>query len=160
MGATASAFHVVHEQRYGHRLDAAVELVNLRCRLQSSPPSMQLPVVANRAIAATELCFGLYAVCRAETLTGADYYIRPDPNSVEDLESIVPDVPFPCALKPRFSHEYRGRNILKKLFVVNNKEELFAEFKGMHELGQKYKSRSDLIVTDIIPGFKKNATIK
>ena len=53
-GATASAFHVVHEQRYGHRLDAAVELVNLRCRLQSSPPSMQLPVVANSAIAATE----------------------------------------------------------------------------------------------------------
>ena len=54
LGATASAFHVVHEQRYGHRLDAAVELVNLRCRLQSSPPSMQLPVVANSAIAATE----------------------------------------------------------------------------------------------------------
>ena len=53
-GATASAFHVVHEQRYGHRLDAAVELVNLRCRLQSSPPSMQLPVVANSAVAATE----------------------------------------------------------------------------------------------------------
>ena len=54
LGVTASAFHAVHEQRYGHRLDAAVELVNLRCRLQSSPPSMQLPVVANSAVAATE----------------------------------------------------------------------------------------------------------
>jgi N-methylhydantoinase A len=54
LGVTASAFHAAHEQRYGHRLDAAVELVNLRCRLQSSPPQMQLPAVTNRAMAATE----------------------------------------------------------------------------------------------------------
>ena len=72
---------------------------------------------------------------KAETYKIADRIGIPAPktwcvNSVEDLESIVPDIPFPCALKPRFSHEYRGRNILKKLFVVNNKEELFAEFKG------------------------------
>ena len=39
------------------------------------------------ALAATELCLGLYAVRRAETLTGADYYVGPDPNSAEDLES-------------------------------------------------------------------------
>lgn len=98
---------------------------------------------------------------KAETYKIADRIGIPAPktwcvNSVEDLESIVPDIPFPCALKPRFSHEYRGRNILKKLFVVNNKEELFAEFKGMHELGKKYKFRSDLILTDIIPGFGEN----
>jgi N-methylhydantoinase A len=54
LSVTASAFHAAHEQRYGHRLDAAVELVNLRCRLQSSPPQMQLPAVTNRAMAATE----------------------------------------------------------------------------------------------------------
>jgi len=41
------------------------------------------------ALAATEICFGLYAVRRAETLTGADYYIGPDPNSVEDLEDCL-----------------------------------------------------------------------
>lgn len=41
------------------------------------------------ALAATELCLGLYAVSRAETLTGADYYIGPDPNSVEDLEDCL-----------------------------------------------------------------------
>jgi hypothetical protein len=41
------------------------------------------------AIAATELCFGLYAIRRAETLTGADYYIGPDPDSTADLEDCL-----------------------------------------------------------------------
>jgi N-methylhydantoinase A len=54
LDVTASAFHVVHEQRYGHRLDAAVELVNLRCRLQSSPPQMQLPEIAHHVTVAIE----------------------------------------------------------------------------------------------------------
>jgi N-methylhydantoinase A len=54
LDVTASAFHVVHEQRYGHRMDAAVELVNLRCRLQSSPPQMQLPEIAHHATVAIE----------------------------------------------------------------------------------------------------------
>jgi len=51
---TGSAFHEAHEQRYGHRLAAAVELVNLRCRLQSRPRPMQLPEVATRVTAAIE----------------------------------------------------------------------------------------------------------
>ena len=54
LGVTAAAFHAVHEQRYGHRLAVAVELVNLRCRLQSSPPQMQLPAVANSVTVAIE----------------------------------------------------------------------------------------------------------
>ena len=54
LNVTASAFHAVHEQRYGHRLDAAVELVNLRCRLQSSPPQIQLPEIANHAAVVIE----------------------------------------------------------------------------------------------------------
>jgi N-methylhydantoinase A len=40
---TAAAFHAAHEQRYGHRLSTAVELVNLRCSLHADPPRMQLP---------------------------------------------------------------------------------------------------------------------
>ena len=38
------------------------------------------------AIAASELCLGLYAIRRAETLTGADYYIGPnvEPQDLED----------------------------------------------------------------------------
>ncbi len=38
------------------------------------------------AIAATELCLGLFAVKRAETLSGADYYIAPANETIEDLE--------------------------------------------------------------------------
>lgn len=41
------------------------------------------------AIAATELCFGLYAIRRAETLTGADYYVGTDPDSTVDLEDCL-----------------------------------------------------------------------
>jgi len=47
MAATMSAFHAAHELRYGHRLEAAVELVNLRCGLQTGPPRMQLPALAD-----------------------------------------------------------------------------------------------------------------
>jgi hypothetical protein len=38
------------------------------------------------AIAATELVFGLYAVRRAETRTGADYYVAHLNHTAEDLE--------------------------------------------------------------------------
>jgi N-methylhydantoinase A len=49
VAATSSAFHAAHEQRYGHRLAAAVELVNLRCGLQASPPPLHLPQLAECA---------------------------------------------------------------------------------------------------------------
>ena len=38
------------------------------------------------ALAAAELCLGLFAIRRAETLTGADYYIGPGEESIYDLE--------------------------------------------------------------------------
>jgi hypothetical protein len=38
------------------------------------------------AIAAIELLLGLYAIRRAETLTGADYYVAPSGHTSEDLE--------------------------------------------------------------------------
>ena len=44
---TGEAFHVAHEQRYGHRLDIPVELVNLRCGLHGKPPGITLPPVAS-----------------------------------------------------------------------------------------------------------------
>jgi len=53
-GVTASAFHAAHEQRYGHRLAAAVELVNVRCRLQASPAPLQLPEIATSARSAIQ----------------------------------------------------------------------------------------------------------
>lgn len=38
------AFHTLHQERYGHRVDAPVELVNLRVRLEARVPGMQLPM--------------------------------------------------------------------------------------------------------------------
>jgi hypothetical protein len=38
------------------------------------------------ALAATELALGMFAICRAETLTGADYYVGPVDRPLEDLE--------------------------------------------------------------------------
>ena len=73
-------------------------------------------------------------------------------NSKEDLECILKEISYPCGLKPRYSYEYKGRNFLKKLFIVNNQDELISEFQELTELGRKYKFRSDLIVTEIIPG--------
>jgi hypothetical protein len=40
-------------------------------------------------LAATELLLGLYAVRRAETLTGADYYLARSNKPVEDLEGCL-----------------------------------------------------------------------
>ncbi|MCG6859724.1 MAG: hydantoinase/oxoprolinase family protein [Chromatiaceae bacterium] len=40
--ATAEAFHRLHRERYGHRLDLPVELVNLRVRATGAPPSLVL----------------------------------------------------------------------------------------------------------------------
>jgi len=44
--ASGEAFHAAHEQRYGHRLPAPVELVNLRCGLRGRPPDIALPRLA------------------------------------------------------------------------------------------------------------------
>ena len=41
--ALAQAFHRLHEAQYGHRMDIAVELVNLRVRLLGEKPAFDLP---------------------------------------------------------------------------------------------------------------------
>ncbi|NNG12916.1 MAG: hydantoinase/oxoprolinase family protein [Halobacteria archaeon] len=45
-GSTREAFQRTHEQRYGHRLTTAVELVNIRCNLHGRPPEIMLPGLA------------------------------------------------------------------------------------------------------------------
>jgi N-methylhydantoinase A len=40
---TQPAFHAAHERRYGHRLAASVELVNIRASLHGRPPTIALP---------------------------------------------------------------------------------------------------------------------
>ena len=46
--ATAGRFHDSHEQRYGHRLPAAIELVNLRSCVRAHKPAPALARVAGR----------------------------------------------------------------------------------------------------------------
>ncbi|MDH3527731.1 MAG: hydantoinase/oxoprolinase family protein [Gammaproteobacteria bacterium] len=46
LGPTREAFQRAHEQRYGHRLTTAVELVNIRCNLHGRPPDIMLPSLA------------------------------------------------------------------------------------------------------------------
>lgn len=72
--------------------------------------------------------------------------------SREDIATIINQLSFPCALKPRFSHEFRGRQFINKLFIVNNKDELIHHFNQLYEVGIRQKFRSDLIVTEVIPG--------
>lgn len=55
---SAEAFHLAHQERYGHRLELPVELVNLRLKLQGPQPKLPLeplrgdeePVPAGRAM--------------------------------------------------------------------------------------------------------------
>ena len=66
-----------------------------------SPPPMDLKAAWNNAIdateqaacciaiAATELAYGLHAVIRAETLSGADYYLAPAGSDAEDVENLI-----------------------------------------------------------------------
>ena len=42
-GKTAAAFNQAHMERYGHRMDLEVELVNLRVRVTGDPIAMRLP---------------------------------------------------------------------------------------------------------------------
>jgi hypothetical protein len=66
-----------------------------------SPPSQVLRVAWNNtidateaaayciALAAVEITNGLYAIYRAETQSGADYYLAPEGVEAEDLENLV-----------------------------------------------------------------------
>ncbi len=56
LSAAEVKFHELHEQRYGHRLDKPVELLNLRVHLEAPVPGMKLPspdVTADIAAAST-----------------------------------------------------------------------------------------------------------
>ena len=54
VAATGVAFHLLHEQRYGHRLPTSVELVNLRCGLQGVTPDISLPDIHKDVVTVAE----------------------------------------------------------------------------------------------------------
>ncbi|MEJ2592279.1 MAG: hydantoinase/oxoprolinase family protein, partial [Candidatus Thiodiazotropha sp.] len=59
---TAVDFHALHEARYGHRMQAAVELVNLRVALAGPQIALDLPPVPRQAAAAPLEWLGLEGI--------------------------------------------------------------------------------------------------
>ncbi len=62
IAAAAEAFHAAHEQRYGHRLQRAVELVNLRLGLEGPTPPLRPGIVPDDTPGEAELTVKLYGI--------------------------------------------------------------------------------------------------
>jgi N-methylhydantoinase A len=60
--ASAEAFHLAHQERYGHRLDLPVELVNLRLQLQGPQPSLPLHQLETAQAAGPSAFTALYGI--------------------------------------------------------------------------------------------------
>ena len=56
------AFHLAHQERYGHRLELPVELVNLRLRLQGPQPQLPLAQLTSEGNAAPAGYSSLYGI--------------------------------------------------------------------------------------------------
>jgi N-methylhydantoinase A len=67
---TIGAFHQEHEQRYGHRLNQAVELVNLRIALSATTHQISLPTVSMDRESPQRL--NLYAIDKPASLLARD----------------------------------------------------------------------------------------
>ena len=65
--------------------------------------------------------------------------------SEEDLRRILPEVPYPCALKPRLTHRFR-KHFGVKLFRIDDEPQLLERF------GQTSRLGLDMLVTELIPG--------
>jgi N-methylhydantoinase A len=60
--ASAEAFHLAHQERYGHRLDLPVELVNLRLQLQGPQPLLPLFQLETAEAAGPSAFAALYGI--------------------------------------------------------------------------------------------------
>jgi N-methylhydantoinase A len=60
--ASAEAFHLAHQERYGHRLDLPVELVNLRLQLQGPQPSLPLLQLETAEASGPSAFIALYGI--------------------------------------------------------------------------------------------------
>jgi predicted ATP-grasp superfamily ATP-dependent carboligase len=67
-------------------------------------------------------------------------------NDRRGLLELIPDIPFPCALKPRHGHLFRKQFGLMKLWVARDADELLEHFRAFEETGL------GSLVTEIIPG--------
>ncbi len=68
------------------------------------------------------------------------------PESIEELRHLATDLPYPCILKPYYSHSARTRMDKKKVLVVYSKAELLSAFERITQLDVP------LMIQEIIPG--------
>ncbi len=64
----------------------------------------------------------------------------------DELEAALPQMPFPCALKPRDSHLFQRHFAAQKLFVAKDRDELLAIFDRLASLQLRF------LATELIPG--------
>ncbi len=84
-----------------------------------------------------------YALAKRAEIPGPEMWIV---NTPEDIQRVMETVKYPCGLKPRVSHEFKKYFGTKKLFVVNNHDELSEAFTKV------YAHKLEMIVTELIPG--------
>lgn len=87
---------------------------------------------------------------KAETYALAQKFGIPSPliwhvDSLDDVYKILDQVPYPCLLKPRYSHKFFPLFEGRKLFNIGNREELIKFFK----LTQKHQLQ--MLITELIP---------
>jgi predicted ATP-grasp superfamily ATP-dependent carboligase len=63
-----------------------------------------------------------------------------------DLEAALPEMPFPCAIKPRDSHLFQRHFAARKLFVTHDPDEMRSNFDRLAALGLRF------LATELIPG--------
>jgi D-aspartate ligase len=67
-------------------------------------------------------------------------------HSLEELETLVGEAPWPCVVKPIFSHEWRGRYGEQRVFVVQSADEAAAR------LAQPLRDSVGMLLCQYIPG--------
>jgi D-aspartate ligase len=68
------------------------------------------------------------------------------PESIEELHSFAPSLPYPCLLKPYTSYKGRKKLSKKKVLIVDSQEELLAEYERLTT------GNVPFMIQEIIPG--------
>lgn len=66
--------------------------------------------------------------------------------SLEELEQLAPEIPFPCILKPEVKNEAFRRQPIPKTFKLRNREELYSAYRRVAPF------ESEVVVSEFIPG--------
>ena len=66
------AFHQAHQQRYGHRLQQAIELVNIRLHAHGPANPLKIPLLANKEISSAAKQTQLYGIAEKVKILARD----------------------------------------------------------------------------------------